>query len=216
MSARALVLSGGVYHPFAETSAAVAGHLRALGIAADIVSVRDGFARLASERVDLVVVNALAFSMTQAEKYAPLRAAHAFTPSDADKAALTAHMDRGGALLGLHTAAICFDGWDGWGEMLGASWVWGTSHHAPMPEYVMVGDATLWDELYCDVALAEGTRVLATATSASAPEPQPVLTVRGRAAWLALGHDLTSVVQPAYARLLSRAVDAVLPRQEAA
>lgn len=207
MTVRNLLLSGGIYHPFAETSAVVARHLSRTGVETTVLPVREGLARLAEEPFDLLTVNALAFSMTQAEKYAPLRARFAFAASAEDRAAIRAHMDRGGGLLGLHTAAICFDGWDEWPAILGAGWVWGASHH-PMPEYVTVSGAhgfTLWDELYCGLALASGCEVLATATSESVSDPQPVLTRKGRAIYLALGHDLTGVSTEGYAGMLTHA-----------
>lgn len=219
MTRRNLILSGGIYHPFAETSAAIASTLGDQGIASEIMPVREGLARLGEASFDLLTVNAIAFTMTQAEKYAPLRARHAFAPSEANRAAIRAHLNRGGGLLGLHTAAICFDGWEEWPALLGAGWVWGRSHH-PMPEYVAVGgDApfTVWDELYCDMALAPGTEVLATATSESISEPQPILTRNGRSVYLALGHDLTACLNDGYRRLLSRAARLALDeRMEAA
>lgn len=212
MIRRNLILSGGIYHPFAETSAAVAATLGEGGVVSEIAPVREGLARLGEERFDLLTVNALAFSMTQAEKYAPLRARHAFAPSEADKAAIRAHMGRGGGLLGLHTAAICFDGWEEWPALLGAGWVWGRSHH-PMPEYVTVGGEapfTVWDELYCDMTIAPETEVLATATSETVAEAQPILTRKGRAVYLALGHDLTACQNDGYRRLLARAAGLAL------
>ena len=216
MTARNLLLSGGIYHPFAETSAVVAEILAPLGVESTVSPVREGLARLADEGFDLLTINALAFSMTQAEKYAPLRDGFAFTASAADRAAIEGHLARGGGLLGLHTAAICFDGWEGWPGILGAGWVWGRSHH-PVPEYVTVQGAagfTLWDELYCDLALDPEAEVLATATSETVAEPQPVLTRKGRAVYLALGHDLTGVSTPGYAGLLERAARLALGRNE--
>lgn len=201
---RNLILSGGIYHPFAETSASVAGHLLTCGIESQLESVADGLERLRHETFDLVTINALAFSMTQAEKYAPLRDRYAFVPSDEDKAALTAHVAAGRGLLGLHTAAICFDTWPEWGRILGAQWVWGQSHH-PMPDYLEVtGDDgfTVWDELYCGMRLEPDAEVLASACLASGGDAQPVLTVRDRTVYLALGHDLTATTHPGYQRLL--------------
>ncbi len=218
MSVRNLLLSGGIYHPFAETSEAVAGILSSQGIETTVLPVAEGLSRLAGEHFDLLTINALAFSMTQAEKYGPLRDRHAFATRPEDRAAILAHMARGGGLLGLHTAAICFDGWDEWPVLLGAGWVWGMSHH-PMPEYVTVegaGGFALWDELYCDLAIDPDTEVLATATSQSVAAPQPVLTRKDRAVYLSLGHDLTGVSSPGYAGMLKRAARLALEDVEGA
>ena len=214
---KGLLLSGGIHHPFAETSVVVAGLLRGIGVGCDTHGVRDGLDRLAAERFDLLVVNALAFSMTQHEKYAPLRAEHAFAATEADRAALCGHVARGGGLLGLHTAAICFDGWDGWCDLLGAAWVWGASYHPPVVDLEVSGPdgtGTVRDELYCDLALARGATVVATATDGV--EAQPVLVTHGRASYLALGHDRASVEAPAYAPLLRRAAAHALGREAAA
>jgi len=215
MTVRNLILSGGIYHPFAETSASIAGHLDAIGIASEIVDVDAGLTRLAAERFDLLTVNALAFSMTQAEKYVPLRDAHAFSPSEAQRAALRAHLERGGGLLGLHTAAICFDTWPDWPNLLGVGWVWGRSHH-PAPDYLTVtsgGDRfTVWDELYCDLEIGPDCTVLATATVDGIDQPQPVMTARRGAAYLALGHDLTATANPGYVGLIKQAAGLALNR----
>ncbi|GIX14886.1 MAG: hypothetical protein KatS3mg118_2845 [Paracoccaceae bacterium] len=220
---RALVLSGGIAHPFAETSAAMAGILADAGLGAEIAPAGPGLDRL-DENWDLVVINALAFTMTQAEKYAPLRAAHAFSISPDRRAALRDHLAGGGGLLGLHAAAICFDDWPEWGDILGARWIWGRSGH-PSPDYLEVTPLSghglteglrrfrVWDELYCDLALAGDARVLATARCREQTRPQPVLTARegpGRVVWSGLGHDMTSFATPAHRMLLTRAIHWVL------
>jgi hypothetical protein len=205
---RNLILSGGIYHPFAETSACVADHLGALGIRSDVESVADGFERLGRESFDLVTVNALAWSMTQAGKYQPFRARYAFDPSPQDREALCAHAERGGGILGLHTAAICFDTWPQWASLLPAHWVWGQSHH-PVPGYMSVegcGEAfTVWDELYCDLVVPPDAQILARAHSPEVETPQPVLIARGRSVYLALGHDLTAVLNTGFQALLAQA-----------
>ncbi len=212
-----LILSGGIFHPFAETSASIAGHLEDLGVTSTVVDVRAGFEALENERFDLVTVNALSWSMTQAEKYQPYRADYAFAPSDVQRQALHRHIAEGGGLLGLHTAAICFDTWAEWPDILGVGWIWGRSHHPP-PGYVTVsgadGDFDVWDELYCDMDLAPDTQVLATGRTAGIDDAQPILTVTGRSAYLALGHDLTATANAGYRRLLHRAAVLALGREK--
>lgn len=215
---RNLLLSGGIYHPFAETSAAVAERLETNGIRTDILGVAEGLTRLEDRSYDLVTVNALAFSMTQAEKYAPLRDAFAFEIGPSQRAALERHVASGRGLLGLHTAAICFDTWAGWGDLLGARWVWGRSGH-PMPDYLTVHHAgqsfTVWDELYQGMSLHPETQVLATAQLRSGSAPEPVLTRKGRAVYLALGHDMTCVGTDHHAAMLREAVALAMPEGDA-
>lgn len=205
---RNLILSGGIYHPFAETSSAVADHLAALEITSEITRVADGLRRMQSETFDLVTINALAFTMTQADKYASLRPQFAFDIDESGKQALCDHLNAGRGLLGLHTAAICFDTWPEWGDLLGVRWVWGQSSH-PMPSYLTVTHGAksfqVWDELYGGLKLHSDTQVLATARLASGGEDQPILTAKGSAIYFALGHDLTSVTSEDYAKMLQLA-----------
>lgn len=216
---RNLILSGGIYHPFAETSAAVADHLAALEMTSEITGVAEGLRRMQSEAFDLVTINALAFTMTQADKYAPLRPEFAFDIDESGKQALSDHLDSGRGLLGLHTAAICFDTWPEWGDLLGAGWVWGQSGH-PMPGDLTVTHGAksfqLWDELYGGLKLHCDTQVLATARLTSGGEDQPILTAKGNAVYFALGHDLSSVTSEDYAEMLRlAAMRAMSPQRKA-
>jgi hypothetical protein len=209
---RNLILSGGISHPFAQTSAIAAKQLATLGIHSEVLPLREGLARLGESRFDLLTVNALAFSMTQHEKYAAQREAYAFSINEAEKDAIRSHLAAGGKLLGLHTAAICFDDWPEWQAHLGISWQWGRSSHPPpcrvqvqaTPEFETV------DELYCGMSLHPDATVLATATCADVSTPQPVLLQHANAAYLALGHDEAAVSHPGYTRLLTEAVKLLL------
>ena len=210
-----LLLSGGIFHPFAETSASIAGHLESLGVTSVIREVPAGLETLRSESFDLVTVNALSWSMTQADKYAPFRAEYAFDPSEDDRQAMERHMDGGGGLLGLHTAAICFDGWAQWPQMLGIGWIWGQSHHPPLGTVTVTdasGEFEVWGELYCDMTMASGSEVLATGRADGVDEAQPVFTRKGRSAYLALGHDFKATANPGYRRLLLEAAQCALGR----
>jgi type 1 glutamine amidotransferase len=65
------------------------------------------------------------------ERYAHQRDEWAIdTPAHAP-AALAAHLGRGGGVLAMHTACICFDDWPGWGDTLGGAWDWERSSHPP-------------------------------------------------------------------------------------
>ncbi|ABD55187.1 ThuA domain-containing protein [Jannaschia sp. CCS1] len=213
MSPRSLILSGGILHPFDQTSDLIAQHLTLLGIRSEILPVREGLARLGQTSFDLLAVNALAFTMTQHEKYASRRATHSFAISKDEKTAIRSHVQAGGKLLGLHTAAICFDDWPEWRDLLGVAWKWGVSHHPP-PCPVRVADTPPFDtvdELYCDMSVHPDAEVLLTGTCDGVAEPQPILIRFGNAAYLALGHDKDAVQDPGYVRLLKRATRALFP-----
>lgn len=212
---RNLILSGGIFHPFAETSAMLAGILRDSGIDSEVVEVKAGLARLAAgETFGMLSVNALCWGMTQHEKYASYRAEFAHATTEAERRALQRHVEDGRPLLAMHTAPICFDDWPGWGALIGAGWVWGQSGHpAPCPVRVSGGwvpePFEVEDELYGGLVLADDSEVLALGRAEGNAAAHPVL-VRRRAPGVrviydALGHDAGSFEHPQHRALIGRA-----------
>ncbi|QIK73406.1 ThuA domain-containing protein [Propioniciclava coleopterorum] len=122
---RVLIFSGAgryadPWHPFEETTAAIADVAR--GIGADVTinhSTPDAFASLAD--VDLVVVNAGGGDPHDRPAPEPVW--------DAAQAQLAEYLAAGGPLLGTHTAAAAFPDWPSWRELFGGAWVRGTSFH---------------------------------------------------------------------------------------
>jgi hypothetical protein len=132
-----LILTGGIFHDFEASAQALAAVLAPLGITSRIEpDMEAGLGSLVDSPVDLVTVNALRWEMI-GEKYDPYRETEAYSPSPTARAALSTYLAQGGALLGLHTASICFSDWPEWTALLGGHWVWGTSWH-PQPEAVTV------------------------------------------------------------------------------
>ena len=134
---RHLLLTGGPTHPFAETAPMLEALLAEAGIATTTETDVDAvLARLRADQlgegepIDLLTVHALRWSMTQ-ERYAAQRADHAVTLGDDDLAVVDRFVRRGGGLLALHTAVICFDGHPRWRALCGASWDWDRSTHPP-------------------------------------------------------------------------------------
>ncbi len=124
-----LILVGGIFHDFHATAEALATVLAPMGIESRIEADLDaGIASLADNPVDLLTINALRWEMI-GEKYDPYRETEAYSPPIKTRMAIEAHLHAGGALLGLHTASICFSDWPEWGSLLGGRWVWGTSWH---------------------------------------------------------------------------------------
>jgi len=220
VSARNLVLSGGPLHPFAETSALVAETLNDVDVESTVTDDFDqSFALLVDpdEHWDLVTVNALAWTMP-AERHAPLRAEWAFAVSDDRRDALAGHVHRGGGLLALHTAVICFDDWPGWRDIVGAVWDWSASGHPPPraaavsitaadhPVTAGLADFEVHDEIYGWLDEAPGLAPLATAHHGG--RDHPVLWARtvgrGRVVTDTLGHGPESITHSTHAEILRR------------
>ncbi|MDH2425226.1 ThuA domain-containing protein [Sphaerisporangium sp. TRM90804] len=206
-----LILSGGVAHDFPATSAALAGVLSEVGVESTVTEDIAG-ALTAGAEFDLITVNALRCwndgGWSAGEGGAPFR----LPPEGRDT--LRRHLARGGGMLAVHAASICFDDWDGWARTLGASWRWGVSGHPPLgPAEVKVhgghpivdglADFELVDEVYSDLDVLTGVQPLASSLG------QPLVWARpagqGRLVYDALGHDTRSYDSPAHRTLLRRA-----------
>lgn len=165
----------------------------------------------------LLTVNALRWRMLD-ERYAADRPRWGFRLSDAGRAALLGYLGGGGSLLAVHTAAICFDDWPEWGDIVGAAWVWGASAHPPPgPVAVRLGgshpivagldDFTVVDEVYGFMAVRPDVVPLAGAAHGGAEHP--LLWARrfgpARVVYDALGHDAASLSHPVHRTILQRA-----------
>lgn len=223
----AIIYAGGINHPFDTAAPALAALLGDVGFAPHVhFDAAAATSALECAPDALFVVYALRWSMTQHEKYAPHRAEWAFATPPVMRAAIRAHVERGGALLAVHTASICFDDWPEWQEILGGGWTWGTSHHPPLgPVRARPLDGApltdglhafeLVDEVYAQLAIAPRSTVIAHAEALAPPADAPVDGVqpiawlheygRGRVAYDALGHDAASLNEPTHRRLLQRA-----------
>ncbi len=223
-----LILVGGIFHDFHATAKALATVLAPMGIESRIEADLDtGIASLTDNPVDLLTINALRWEMI-GEKYDPYRETEAYSPPIKTRMAIEAHLHAGGALLGLHTASICFSDWPEWGSLLGGRWVWGTSWH-PQPETVTVvpdkdnaladlPSFEVHDELYTDLLLEPGAQVLAHGRCAAMPTSQPIVWSHrvgaGRVIYDALGHDSESLSHPAHAQLLRETVSWALDKAD--
>ena len=217
---RNLILCGGIFHEFHQSSDELARVLAPLGIDSVVEDdIEGGLLALADGNFDLLTVNALRWEM-HGEKYDPYREEWAMSLSPEGKAAIATHLEAGGALLGLHTASICFSDWPEWGDMLGGSWQWGRSWHpppsplgvTPVAHPLMAGiePFSVEDEVYTDLELRPGINPLLYSTEADGHPPQPLLWLhdwsKGRVVYDALGHDAESLRVPAHSEVLRRAV----------
>jgi type 1 glutamine amidotransferase len=223
-----LILSGGIFHDFAGTSAALARLLQGVGVVSRIEDdLEAGLRAVDVDLPDLVTINALRWEM-QGEKYDAYRDSEALSLSETAREAVFRHLARGGAILGMHTASICFSDWPEWRQILGGVWVWGQSWHpAPGPLTVTPTSHaavrgrnafTLVDELYSDLDLQPDIEVLLTGTDAGGMTPQPVLWRHefggGRIVYDALGHDPTAFEAAEHREILCDGVAWALGKKE--
>ncbi|MCG8444011.1 MAG: ThuA domain-containing protein [Caulobacterales bacterium] len=219
---RAVALTGGVFHAFEEGAAALAEDWADIGVSLEPTSDIDAaFERLAAGDAGLFVIYALRWRMMNAEKYEPYRAEWAYQSKPAHRRALTDHLARGGGLIALHTACICFDDWPEWPAILGGAWEWGRSHHPPPgparieiagPPHAITPEPSafeLTDEVYADLSFTGSADVLATAQASPDGAPQPAIWARehgaGRVVVDTLGHDAAALRDPHHAAILRRA-----------
>ncbi len=215
-----LIITGGIFHPFEESSAALSALLEEEGIQSDVVTdVDEGLQALPDGPYAMVTINALRWGMMTADKYEPYRAEWAYQMPAASREALSGFVNGGGSLLGLHTASICFDDWPGWQSLLGGQWVWGESHHPPPDELTVrptearhevsagVEAFTVIDEVYHALALEPDVVPLIEADAGDGPQPLAWAREvgRGRVVYDALGHDAASLEVPGHTRLIRQA-----------
>lgn len=221
--ARQFLISGGIYHDFESSSALLVRAFRDLGFETVVFADPEAAmtALAAAPGCDLLTINALRFTMKQHEKYAPLRAQWSFELSASGRAALEEYVRGGGALLGLHTASICFDGWREWPKILGASWTWGSSFHAPAGEVEVecaeavdpitsgIPQFQVFDEVYRNLEISVDAQPLLRARMRGEREYHPVCWTHrygaGRVVYDALGHGPESVGEATHLEVLRRA-----------
>ncbi|MQA13879.1 MAG: ThuA domain-containing protein [Pseudonocardiaceae bacterium] len=225
---RAIVLSGGPTHDFATTSGCLAEVLDEVGLDVEVYDdIEAGVAALGRDRVGgdgpaatrLLVVNLLRWTMRVPARYADRAAELGYSPSEQVRAGVRAHLDRGGGLLGMHTASICFDDWPEWGAILGGAWNWDRSHHPPAgpmsvrvsrPDHPLVSGLdgfSLHDECYGFLDLQPD--VAGLIESEHSGTAHPLLWAReyrgGRVVYDALGHDESAYQVPEHREIVRRA-----------
>lgn len=205
---RSLILSGGgeyrdPWHPFAATSARLAGLLRALGHEVEVSEfVGDSVADLSGW--DLVVVNA---------------AAGPRVDTTAAANGLRAALSRGVGVLAVHVGACTLLGLSAWESVTGAAWVSGQSMHPKTgpclittypwrhPICAPVTDFDIVDERYSYLRTAPD--VVPLAAHEHGGELHPLFWARelgqSRVVTDALGHDERSYDSAAHCELISRA-----------
>jgi uncharacterized protein len=209
-----LILSGGVAHDYARTSAMLAEVLAGVGVESDVredLAVTESGGLLA---YDLLTLNCARWTCDQTPEW---RDDWRSELPQAAREGIVEFLSRGGGLLALHCATICFDDWPEYREVLGAWWEWGHSGHAPLQEQPMrivgthpivagMADFAIVDELYTNARTCGDLAPLVLAEWEGVTHP--ILWVReygrARVCYNALGHGPEAFANPSNRLLLQR------------
>jgi uncharacterized protein len=212
--ANVLIVSGAAayadpWHPFAQTSARLADIVAASGHAVSISEkVEPALADLRG--VDVAVVN---IGCPR-----PDRPAEALVPV---AVGLTAHLTRGGGLLGVHVSSTSLTTMPTWPAVLGGRWVRGTSMHppqdvahvyltsAPHPILIDLTDFDVLDERYSYLELEPDVVVLGEHVYDDRRRHAILWAhhhLGGRVVYDALGHDARSYDSAGHVRFVQRSM----------
>ena len=221
---RNLILTGGIFHPFKESSRALQKILKKEGFESEITEdIESGLKNVDEGDYNLLTVYALRWSMKNGSKYEPYRDQWEYNISASGKKYIQKFLEKGGGILGLHTAAICFDQWEDWISILGGKWIWGKSGHLPFgivntraettnhPITNNVTPFNLEDEVFEDLKTTKDITPLLSAKVEGQDKWHPVLWARnfsnGRIVYDALGHNAKSLNHPEHAKIIRRSAN---------
>jgi type 1 glutamine amidotransferase len=147
---------------------------------------------------------------------------------DAAEQGLDRHLQRGGALLGVHVSATSMTTMSRWSQMLGGHWVPGRTMHPEQGLFTVVvrsgahpivaglDDFTVFDERYS--YLHTNTDITVMCEQLTDGRLHPIVWAResrpARMVYDGLGHDTRSYESPGHVDLLRRAVEWLLPDSE--
>lgn len=217
--ARALVVSGAgrysdPWHPFAETSNALASVLESSGLSVHITEDVDG-ALADLDQVDLLVVNIGAPHDADADADAAVRAG------------VLTYLERGGPTLVQHVSVTSLPGLREWEAIVGGTWVQGTTMHPDLdlahirvhsgrhPIVTGLEDFDVEDERYTYLRVARD--VVPLLAHEHEDGEYPLLWARqyddARVVYDALGHDARSFRSAAHRQVLRNSIDWLLRRE---
>jgi type 1 glutamine amidotransferase len=211
--AEALIISGAgwysdPWHPFADTSRGLANIISGLG---HDVRVSEAVEQTLADpgEPDLIVVN-----------IGNPREARPQARIDAAELGLHRHLQRGGALLGVHVSATSLTTMSGWSDMLGGHWVRGRTMHPELDLATIVvrpgahpivrglADFTVVDERYSHLHTTPDITVVCEHYTDG--RRHPIVWAResgvARVVYDGLGHDTRSFESAGHVKLLRRTV----------
>ena len=220
---RNLILSGGPAHDYARTSAMLTDILSEAGVTSEI---HEDFDVVENGRIQEFDVLTLNCARTTFASQAQWREEWGFELSGRARREIRVFLRRGKGLLALHAAALCFDDWPEFREILGAWWEWGYTTHPAIQEHGMrvrtdahpvvdgIEDFTIFDELYINLRLAAPIEPLMESDWEGSAHPMLWVREHGpaRIFYCALGHGPEAFANPAYRSLIQHGAQWVTER----
>ena len=215
-----LIFSGGIFHPFDDTSKTLSTIINNFGYESEIaIDIEEGIRKI--DKYDLITFNALRWRMLNHEKYIPYLDEWQFSLSNISRKLLDDYIRKGGKMLAFHTSVICFDDWDGWSKLIGGKWNWEESYHPPA-EIVEVSplknhslhknvkNFKLKDEVYHNLQIEKDSHPFLSAKSNTTNEDHIIGWThqyqKGRTVYNALGHDSDSFKNPDMINIIENSI----------
>lgn len=221
----ALVVSGSgrwadPWHPFPVTSERLRQAVAAAGVDVEVrEDVEDALVGL--PEVDLLVLNVGDPDGPDPEDAAEQLPERPTMPVvEAVVASLHAHLDRGGALLAVHSSTTALGSFEGWSRAIGGHWVRGRTMHPPHSDATIdvhtdahpvttgLADIDVSDERYSWLHTEDDITVLGDHSHAG--ERHPMIWVReqgtARVLYDGLGHDERSYDSSGHQQLLQQGI----------
>ena len=215
-----LIFTGGIFHPFDETSKTLSNIINNYGYESEIThNIEEGIKNI--NDYDLITFNTLRWRMLNHEKYIPYIDDWQFSLSVNSRELLDNFIKNGGKMMAFHTSSICFDDWEGWSKLLGGKWDWDKSFHPPIEtiEVSPLGNSILNkgikkfevnDEVYHNLHIEKNSRPFLSAKSNTSKEEHIVGWTyqyqKGKTVYNALGHDSESLKNPNMINIIEKSL----------
>ena len=216
-----LIFTGGIFHPFDETSKTLSKIINSFGYESEItIDIETGIKNI--NEFDLITFNALRWRMLNHEKYIPYIDEWQFSLSNKSRNLLEGFIKEGGKMLAFHTSSICFDDWDGWSKLLGGKWDWDKSYHPPIENVEVsplknhslsknIKNFQTNDEVYHNLKIEKNSQPFLSARSNTTKEDHIIGWTceykKGKTVYNALGHDSESLKNPYMIDIIKKSLE---------
>ena len=216
-----LILTGGIFHPFEETSNSLSNILSEMDYVSEItLDIEKGFSNL--NNYYLLKMNFLRWRMLNHEKYIPYLDEWQFSLSNQGQEHLKNYLKNGGSIIAFHTSSICFDDWPDYKKIIGGKWVWDKTYHPPqgMVEISPISDHKISenidnfeinDEIYHHLELEESSEPFLKGLTKKTNEEHIIGWTyqfeKGKVVYNALGHDSESLENENFVKIIKQSIN---------